>query len=190
MESQEKALIERVLAGDTAAFEPLVLPYRGPMLSLAYRIVRDAEDAKEIAQEALLRAFKYLRRCDLERGFRNWLYQILVNAARDHRRRRALEASWRSDGRPPERGPDPGAGPEESHALRSLRAEILTCLDSLSAKEREVFLLRDIEELSVEETARVLGLSQISVRVHLSRARPKIRARMKEIRPHLFEGRP
>ncbi|MBM3312494.1 MAG: RNA polymerase sigma factor [Candidatus Aminicenantes bacterium] len=189
MEPREKALIERVLAGDTAAFEPLVLPYRRPMLSLAYRIVRDAEDAKEIAQEALLRAFKYLRRCDLERGFRNWLLQILVNAARDHRRKRALEASWRSAGSPPELSPDPGAGPDEAHARRTLRAEILSCLDGLSAKEREVFLLRDVEQLNVEETARVLGLSRISVRVHLSRARPKIKARMEKIRPHLFEGR-
>jgi RNA polymerase sigma-70 factor (ECF subfamily) len=190
MEPQEKALVERVLNGDGAAFEPLVLPYRRMMLALAYRIVQDAEDAKEIAQEALIRAYKYLRRCDLERGFRNWLYQILVNAARDHRRKRGLEAYWRSDDALPETSPAPEAGPAEIHESRELRAQLLGCLGSVSPKEREVFLLRDVEQMSIEEAARALGMSQLSVRVHLSRARQKIKVTMKEKYSQLREERP
>jgi len=186
MDPREKALIERVLAGDTAAFEPLVLPYRRPMLSLAYRIVPDAEDAKEIVQEALLRAYKYLRRCDIERSFRNWLYQILVNAARDHGRKHGREASLRSDDALTESSPSPEAGPEAAHEAREARAQLLDCLDGVSPKEREVFLLRDIEEMDVAATAEALGLSQLSVRVHLSRARRKIKSRMKEKYPHFF----
>jgi len=186
MDPREKALIERVLAGDSAAFEPLVLPYRRPMLSLAYRIVQNAEDAKEIAQEALLRAFKYLRRCDLERSFRNWLYQILVNAARDHGRRRGLESSLRSADPLTESSPSPEAGPEAAHEAGEVRAQVLDCLDGVSPKEREVFLLRDIEEMGVAATAEALGLSQLSVRVHLSRARRKIKERMKQSYPHYF----
>ena len=188
MESQEKALIERVLGGDGAAFEPLVLPYRRTLLALAVRIVQDAEDAKEIAQEALFRAYKYLGRCDLERGFRNWLYQILVNAARDHRRKRGLETQWRSDEPLPDDSAAPGAGPEDAHQAGVLRAQLLDCLDAVSAKEREVFLLRDIEQMNVREAADALGCSAISVRVHLSRARQKIKARMIEKYPHWLEG--
>jgi RNA polymerase sigma-70 factor (ECF subfamily) len=188
MDSRERALVERVLSGDRAAFEPLVLPYRRPMLALAYRLVQDTEDAKEISQETLLRAYKYLRRCDLDRGFRNWLYQILVNAARDHRRKRSLEARWRSNDPVLESCPSPGEGPEEAHEVREIGARLLDCLAAVSPKEREVFLLRDIEEMSVEETANILGCSSLSVRVHLSRARRKLKARMKIRYPHLWEN--
>lgn len=183
-------MIERVLNGDGAAFELLVLPYRRMMLTLAYRIVLNAEDAKEIAQEALIRAHKYLRHCDLERGFRNWLFQILVNAARKHRRMRSLESSWRSDDPLPDTSPAQEAGPAEIHEAKELHAQLLDCLGRVSPKEREVFLLRDIEHLSIEEAARALGLSPLSVRVHLSQARRKIKAEMKEKYLFLREKRP
>lgn len=188
MDSQEKALIERVLGGDNAAFEPLVLPYRRPLLALAYRIAQDAEDAKEIAQEALMRAYQYLGRCDLERSFRNWLYQILVNAARDHRRKKGLEAHWRSSEPLPDDSPAPDAGPEDAHQAGVLRARLQDCLGAVSAKEREVFLLRDIEQMDIRETASVLKCSEISVRVHLSRARRKIKAQMIERFPEFSEA--
>jgi RNA polymerase sigma-70 factor (ECF subfamily) len=178
MDLKEKDLIERVLGGDTAAFEPLVLPYRRPLFGLAYRMSGNREDALEIGQEALLRAFRYLGRCDLERGFRNWLYQILVNAARDAGRKRGREAVWRSDDPLPEAATAEGPGPEDARDRSEVRERIMVALDVLSAREREVFLLRDIEELSVAEAARALGCSSVAVRVHLSRARVKLRERM------------
>jgi RNA polymerase sigma-70 factor (ECF subfamily) len=73
MDDKEKALVERILNGDTGAFEPLVTPYRSALLGLAFRMTRNAEDAREVAQEALLRAFRHMRRLDVERSFRNWL---------------------------------------------------------------------------------------------------------------------
>ena len=105
-----------VLSGRTEAFEPLVRPYRGALLSLAFRLTRNAEDAKEVSQEALLRAFRFLGRCDTSRSFRNWLFQIAANAARDRvrkslgerdalreaarRRPRRERAPFRADGLP------------------------------------------------------------------------------------------
>lgn len=182
MELREKELIERVLGGDTAAFEPLVLPYRRTLVSLAYRIVRDAEDAKEIAQEALLRSFRYLARCDVERSFRNWLYQILVNAARDFRRRREQETRWRSDAPVEDESSAGGASVEDAHEAAALRARLLESLAVLSAKEREVFVLRDMEQMSIKEASEALKISAVAVRVHLSRARQKLRIQLNEMK--------
>lgn len=180
MDEQEKALIERVLAGDSTAFEPLVAPYRGALLGLAARIVSDPEDAREVAQEALLKSFRYLRSFDPALSFRNWLFQIVVNTARGFRKRAgddrrglaAAAAEWR----PRPAADDPAAGHEKAQA----RARLRECLDVLTGREREVFWLREIEELSVEQAARVLGSSSLSVRVHLNRARRKVRDRFSE----------
>ncbi len=190
MDERENALIKRVLAGDAAAFEPLVTPYRGPLLGLAIRIVRDPEDAREVAQEALLRAYRYLGSFDPDLGFRSWLYQITVNTARSFQRKR-IEQEKGLDRAAPEivgsgAAEDPEAGPERA----ALRARLAACLEVLSRREREVFLLREIEELNVRETARVLGSSAVSVRVHLNAARRKIRIRYLELYPDGRGGRP
>jgi RNA polymerase sigma-70 factor (ECF subfamily) len=186
MDPQEKELIERVLAGDSAAFEPLVTPYRGALLGLALRIVPNPEDAREVAQEALFKAFRYLRRFDPALSFRNWLYQIAVNTARERRKRsgndqRGLAAAVSEWNLRPA-ADDPVAGHEKAQARNRLRE----CLDVLSDREREVFWLREIEELSVEDTARVLKSSSISVRVHLNRARRKVLERFRSKFPELI----
>ena len=76
-----------VLGGRTEAFEPLVTPYRGPLLALAARLTANREEALDVVQEAFLRAYRSLRSFDPERSFRNWLFQIAANAARDRGRR-------------------------------------------------------------------------------------------------------
>jgi len=176
-------LVELVLGGRAEAFEPLVTPYRKLLLTLAYRLCRNIEEAKEISQETLMRAFRYLGSFDRKRSFKNWLLQIEINV-------------WRSLG---ERAADEGTlrelatrntleDPQEQLAGKEAREMLFSCLDGLSPREREVFLLRDIEGRSVKETARVLRTSAISVRVHLSRARDKIRKLIKERFPDLLEG--
>ena len=180
-----------VLSGRTEAFEPLVGPYRGPLLALAYRLTRDREDAREVAQEAFLKAFRSLGRFDLSRSFRNWLFQIAANEARDRlrrvkRERAVFEAAAREPAAPAS-GTTPG--PEAGRERSETRSEILRALDSLGPREREVFVLRDLEELDIRETARVLGCSSISVRVNLSSARRKVREAIRRDFPQLEEGR-
>jgi RNA polymerase sigma-70 factor (ECF subfamily) len=132
-----------------------------------------------VVQEALLKAFRYLRSFDPSLSFRNWLYQIAVNTARGFRKRTGAEqrgmAFAASEWSPRPAADDPVAGHEKVQARDRLRE----CLDVLSDREREVFWLREIEELSVEDTARVLKSSSISVRVHLNRARRKVLARFR-----------
>jgi RNA polymerase sigma-70 factor (ECF subfamily) len=83
MNEKEKALLGMVLEGNLNAFEPLFNPYRRSLLNLAYRMSRNWEDAREISQETLMRAFKYLKRYDQRRSFRDWILQILINVAKD-----------------------------------------------------------------------------------------------------------
>ncbi len=181
MDERENALIERVLSGDAAAFEPLVTPYRGALLGLAGRIVRDPEDAQEVAQEALLRAYRYLGSFDRSLGFRSWLYQIAVNAARSFQRKRVERDIGLDRAAPEMLGAGAVEDPEAGCDRTALRARLTACLSVLSPREREVFLLREIEELNVRETAQALGSSSVSVRVHLNAARRKIRARYLEL---------
>jgi RNA polymerase sigma-70 factor (ECF subfamily) len=186
MNETEKELVEMVLSGRTEAFEPLVTPYRQPLLALAYRLTRNREEALEVAQEALLRAFRSLARYDVSRSFRNWLFQIAANEARDRFRKRTREKAALENAA---RHEPPYSAPEDGRARQEIRSEILQCLAVLSPREREVFVLRDLEELEIKETARALGCSSISVRVNLSSARRKLREAIQNGFPHLMEGR-
>lgn len=185
MNETEKELVAMVLSGRSEAFEPLVTPYRQPLLAIAYRLTRNWEDAREIAQEALLRAFKYLGRYDTSRSFRNWLFQIAANEARDQTRRKRRETGALEEaGRKSPQSPDPDSG----RRAQEFRSDLEKCLSVLSPRERQVFVLRDLEELDIKETAGALGCSSISVRVNLSAARRKIRDAIRDKYPHLEEG--
>jgi RNA polymerase sigma-70 factor (ECF subfamily) len=192
MNETEKELIDMVLSGRAEAFEPLVTPYRDRLLALATRLTHDREEALEVAQEALLRAYRSLARFDVSRSFRNWLFQIAANEARDRYRRKSRERA--AFGEVAGRAPDAATGlsrtgPEAGHDRSELRAGIMRSLDALSPREREVFVLRDLEELDIRETSRVLGCSAISVRVNLSSARRKLREAIRRDLPHLEENR-
>ncbi len=198
MNETEKELIDMVLSGRTEAFEPLVTPYRGPLLALSSRLTRNREEALEVTQEALLRAFRSLGRFDPSRSFRNWLFQIAANEARDRYRKKTREqaAFMEVAGRVPSATTRSAAAtrlsrtdPEAGHDRREIRADITRALASLSPREREVFVLRDLEELDIRETSRVLGCSTLSVRVNLSSARRKLREAIRRDFPHLEEGR-
>jgi RNA polymerase sigma-70 factor (ECF subfamily) len=176
MDERERALVERVLNGDIDAFEPLITPYRQSLLSLAYRITRNWEDA-----------FKYLASIDVQKSFRSWIYQILINTARNLKKKQASQERLRRDALTPELFVDSRNDPEQHQLDRELRSQLTDCLDVLSDREREIFLLRDIEGWNIKETADVLKCSSIAVRVHLSAARRKIKERIKEKYPSLLE---
>jgi len=191
-----------VLNGKAEAFEPLVGPYRQSLLSLAYRMTQNSEDSKEIAQEALLRVFRFLDKYDSRRSFRNWIFQILANEARNFYRKGKGEKAFlekiesdRSDLR--RSGRDAwsyqadvhraggSADPEQSFLRKEFGAELEEYLACLPFRERQIFILRDIEGLDIKEAAQVLGCSSISVRVNLSHARRKIRDLMVKKYPEL-----
>ena len=177
----EEQLLEKALQGDSQAFESLLFPYRQGMLNLALRITLNVEDAQEVCQDAMLKIFRYLDKYRPEGNMKNWIYQIVANAARDllrKRKKQDLNVSSQSI-----REGEKQSSPEDSLLQDEMKDRLQNCFQHLSPKERIVFVLRDVEGHSIQETAILLKLSSVSVRTHLSRARRKLRIRFEEIYP-------
>lgn len=177
----EEELIEAALQGDEDAFELLLHPYRNNMLNLSYRMVGNLEDAKEVCQEAIFKIFKYMDGYKKGKSFKNWMYKIVVNASNDFLRKKRRHKDIFAVKKV--MAENLSVNPEDQFLNKEVKEKIALCLEGLSPKEKAVFLLRDVEGLSVREAAGVLGTSSMSVRTHLSRARQKLRGRLEKIFP-------
>ena len=183
VEVSEAALIERVAAGDTGAFYELVRPCERALFLAARGILGNDADAEEIAQEAVLKAFSSLRRFRRESKFCTWVIQIALNEAR-MRLRKERRTLYESLDEP--RGEEEGDYvprdfadwreiPLEALQRKQLREGLNRAIASLAPKYREVLVLRDIENLSIAETARALSITEVSVKTRLLRARLQVR---------------
>lgn len=177
--SSVASMIERAKAGDAAAFEQMIDCYQRKVISTAWKMLGNREDARDAAQEVFLRVYKYLGAFRVDQDFAAWLYRIIINVCRDHMRRRGKPDQFTSFEVEHELGNlDAHATSEdiEGAAIRSQQhAMIIRALDTLSKKERAAIVLRDMEGLTTEEVARVLGSTQTTVRSHISSARAKIK---------------
>lgn len=186
METSDEALCERVARQDDAAFDALVERYRERAYRLAWSILRDAEDARDVSQEAFIRLYQTAGSFAGRARFSTWFYRILVNLALDHRRRhrwwRRLvggAARSRDDDAPaaidrvPSTEPPPDAGVARSQAM----SRLWSAVDRLSPQQRATVLLQ-LEGLATSEIGAVLGCSEATVRVHLHRALASLRQSM------------
>lgn len=165
----DQALVERVLAGDLRALEALMRRYNRTLYRTARAILRDDAEAEDAVQEAYLRAYRALATFRGESKFSTWLVRIAANEALMRRRRNAGAASVV----PLEAAADLQAREERGdHMLRRLLEKRI---DALPDDYRAVFVLRALEELSVEETAAALGIPEATVRTRLFRARGLLR---------------
>lgn len=186
----EDQFLERLKAGDTAAFSRLVEERSGDIYALLHRLTEDPEEARDLTQEVFLQAFRNIGSFRGEADLRTWLYRIAVNQARNRwrwwkRRRRdrtvSLDAPAGDDAAATLASnlPDSGGDDPEQQALaRERERALLTALHSLARPYREVVLLRDIEGLSYEEVALALGLNVGTVKSRLSRGRAELRRRL------------
>lgn len=174
-----RLVIERAKSGDAAAFENLIICIQRRVVSTAWRMLGNEEDARDAAQEVFLRTYKYLNKYKAEQDFYGWLYRIIVNACHDIARKRTRSARFSSFEAEREMGNlETLAGPDDVEAAAILSQEqsiIARALETLSAKERAAIVLRDMEGLSTEEVAAALGSSQGTVRSQVSSARAKIK---------------
>jgi RNA polymerase sigma-70 factor, ECF subfamily len=172
-------LVERAKAGDSAAFEELIDFYQRKVLSTSWRMLGNREDALDAAQEVFLRVHKYLNGFRDDQDFAAWLYRIVVNVCRDHIRKRGNRSEFASFETELEAGSIQmlvsGEDVEANAIKAQQRAMIVEALDTLSTKERAALVLRDLEGLSTEEVAHILGSSQTTVRTQISSARAKIK---------------
>ncbi|HEV2730215.1 MAG TPA: sigma-70 family RNA polymerase sigma factor [Terriglobales bacterium] len=182
-ERSEIELIGRIQAGDVGAFYDLVRPYERVIYLSALSIVRNDADAEDVAQEAVLKAFKNLSRFRQESKFSTWVIQITINEARMKLRKdrrhlyESLDESQCSEEGDyiPKDFADWREIPSETLEQKQLRRALTEALRSLPEKYRTVLILRDIQHLSITETAQALGLSEANVKTRLSRARLQMR---------------
>jgi RNA polymerase sigma-70 factor (ECF subfamily) len=168
-------LVRLTLGGDSAAFEQIVLRHENRIMAMAARLLGAREDAKDVAQEVFLRAFKYLHRLDMQRPLEPWLMRITVNVCRDAARLRQRRLATFIDVDEPEQvdeSPDPYAG----LARKQQHVILQKALATLPEKERLAIVLRDVEGLSTTEVASILQSSETTVRSQISRGRLKLKA--------------
>jgi RNA polymerase sigma-70 factor (ECF subfamily) len=181
--ARDRELMQRVLAGQTDLFYELIRPYERGVFLTAASILRNDADAEEAAQEAILKAYKHLARFRQESKFSTWLIQIVVNEARMKLRkdRRHLYESF-DNGQQTDDGdyiPTDFADwreiPSQALEQSELREALNKALKSLSEKYRTVLILRDVQQMSIAETAKMLGISEENVKTRTSRARLQMR---------------
>lgn len=186
-----EALVRRAQEGHRDAFDALLVRYESRALSIARQMGLGREDAQDVAQEAFLKLFRYIRKFRSGESFTNWFYRIVVHATYDHLRRHQHGAGVSLDGEARTQAEELVDGsllPQEELEVRQKRRQIQACLRSLARKERAAFVLRDLQGLDTRTVARALRVSQVTVRRHASNARRKIRARLERQFPELFEG--
>jgi len=180
-------LVARARTGDATAFERIMLETERKVVSTAWRMLGNREDARDAAQEVYLRVYKYLDRFKPEQDFQAWLYRITINVCRDAARKRVATQGHAGFINTQQGGDDERAAPPsaeavspdadaEEHAIRAQqRAFLLSALDTLPEKERAALVLRDLEGLTTEEVARVLRSRPVTVRSQISSARAKLK---------------
>ena len=176
VEISDESLCERVAARDDAAFDVLVGRYQERAYRLAWSILRNGEDARDLSQEAFIRVWGAAGSFRGQARFSTWFYRILVNLCLDHRRRHRW---WRfgsgsvDEERADalvERLPDPGPPPGAELGKEEMMRRVWAAVDRLSPQQRAAVVLQVHEELSTPEIATVLRCSEATVRVHLHRA--------------------
>jgi len=192
--TDEAQIIASIIAGNTQLFHDLIRPYERSVYAMALSLLHNEADAEDVAQEAFLKAFRNLRNFRGESKFSTWLISITLNEARGRLRSRKNVKLESID--------DPGEGegtvspallrdwreiPSEALERKEIRQMIQQAITDLPLIYREVFLLRDIEDLSVNQSAEALGISIASVKVRLHRARMMLQ---KKLVPQLKKANP
>jgi len=191
-QTPDAELVQRAKAGDPEAFETLTSRYERQVYTLAFRIVRQEQDAEDVTQQTFLSVLEHLAGFREEASFATWLFRIATHAAlKIIRKRKGLDTvsleeatEPRDDGDTiphPEYIADWRQSPEELVRRNETRRLLEEALDELDEKHRLVFLLRDVEGLSVKETAEALGLSEANVKVRLLRARLQLREHLTRV---------
>jgi len=170
--SNEAEWIKLAREGDQAAFGRLVVAYQTPVYNLAYRMLGNAAEAEEAAQEAFLRAYTHLRSYDPQRPFRSWLLSIASHYCIDRlRRRRITWLSFEDEIAAPERLTSKRPSPESAMMQHERKEHIQQLLAALSPTDRAAITLRYWYDCSYEEIAETLNLTVSAVKSRLHRAR-------------------
>jgi RNA polymerase sigma-70 factor (ECF subfamily) len=159
----DSALAAAACAGDVRAFEALVRRHESRVLRVLRLLGVHPQEREDVAQEVFLKVFRHLETFDRKRSFSSWIYKVSVNASHDWKDRRSSELDM-------EGVAEPSVAPSEDLGRR-----LEVALQALTDREREVFILKELEGLETEDVAKALGLNAITVRRHLGLARDHLK---------------
>lgn len=175
--AEETAVIERVLVGETDAFETLVLANQNKVYTLALKMTGSEEDAFDMSQEAFVKAFASLKNFRAESRFSVWLYRLTYNICIDFIRKKkrtptvSLTYKDRDGDYMDMQIPDSRFVPETEAEKHELREAVEKGINALPEKHREILVMRELSGLSYDEIAQTLGINEGTVKSRLSRAR-------------------
>ncbi len=179
-------VVARVLAGETALFEVVMRRYNRRLFRVVWSILLDEGEAEDVVQDAYVRAYQHLNQFDGRAPFATWLTKIAVYEASARRKRRRRQVPLEALA-PPEKealmaesAKAPASG-EDRMLTRDLRNLLERAVAALPSPYRQVFVLREVEELSTEETAQVLGVSRTAAKVRLFRAKRLLRGEVERL---------
>jgi len=180
----ERRAIEAVLAGERAAFRVLVERHHRGVQAMMMRFARNGADAEDLAQSAFVAAFDALGRFDVEQRFSTWLYRIAINLAKDHlKSKKRTETALPDDEVPEALFAGRIAGTDEATQARQRQALVERAMSTLSVEDREILILKDLEELPFEEIKALTGRPVTALKIRAVRARARLRAALEKLAP-------
>lgn len=188
MEYNEQKLIQRASGGDPSAFNRLMAQHEKKMYAVALRMFGNREDAQDCLQEAMLRVYRAIGSFKGQSSFSTWVYRITMNTCLDELRRKKNKQSTSLDNLL-EQGwspADEGGSPEKHAVRRELRRELNRVIQELPEDMRSAVVLRDLQGFSYDEIAVMLDVNVGTIKSRISRAREKLRGKLKE-KPELFD---
>ena len=185
-EKEIQDLIIKAQNGNQGAFQRLVEKYRPQVIGVAFKMVGDYEDAKDISQMVFVKTYQNLHHFEIGKKFSTWLYRIAINASIDFLRKYRRYKHESVEDNLAELKETKGDA-EEVYRRGLIRAAIEKSLERLSFKQKSVFVLRDLEGLDIKSVSQVMAMPQATVRWYLHRARSKIRQELQKNYPHILE---
>lgn len=173
-EADTKRIIKEIQAGHKELFSQLVDRYRNQVAGIAYKMVGDYDDAKDITQMVFVKTYYNLERFDTTKRFSTWLYRIAVNASIDYVRKFRKHKFEELDDIKESKEVNI-KNPEQLFQLKELKNYVMEAAEKLNEKQRDAFLYKDVKGLGIDEISRIMGMPQATVRWYLHRARKKIR---------------
>jgi len=187
---EDTEMVLAVREGDTIAYRGLVEKYQERVYHMVYGMVRNREDARDITQDAFVKAYDNIQRFRLESSFYTWIYRIAMNRAIDHLRRRKRDGTTEFDDQIAQRdergGIDEvhhGDSPSRTLERKRLYDRIMSAMQELPEDQRQVVLLRELEGLSYKEIAEVMEVPEGTVMSRLYYARKKLQKALADERP-------
>jgi RNA polymerase sigma-70 factor (ECF subfamily) len=178
--TSERELIDQAVAGDYRAFRTLVETFQGLVYSIAFRFTRDEAEAEDLTQETFIRLWKNLHRYKAEFKLKTWLGKIVTNLTLDYlksSRRKNEKMRVAMDEKLNAQSPEQ---PETTWDATELQQLVLKLSEQLTPKQRAVFVLRDLEQLDVDEVCEILGMSGGNVKSNLYYARLSIKTELEK----------